>query len=195
MTIKPLTFPVPWPPPDKPTLPDLPPDASRWRRWLRLLRLRFSCWDLALSAELYAIEYQILVQLERRRGASIIWPEDPTRQRIASILRQACCPWKMAGSVILHPQDPAILWFWGPVDDLSPLQFMIAFDRAFSTRVPRDFVLQLLRESSATSDSPQMQGVMLESRVTIEELVERCLVWLHDTQQTPQYAPGDRALG
>jgi hypothetical protein len=186
MSIKPLTFPVPWPPPDKPTLPELPPDASLWRRWLRSLRLRFPCWDLALSAELYAIEHQILVQLERRRGASIIWPEEPKRQRIASVLRQACCPWKIDGSVIVHPQDPAILWFWGPVDDLSPLQFLILFDQAFSTRVPRDFVLQLLRESSNSVESPPMQDDVLESRVTIEELVERCVAWLNDAQQSTQ---------
>ncbi len=187
MSIKPLTFPVPWPPPTKPTLPELPSDASRWRRWLRSSRLRFSCWDLALSAELYAIEHQILVQLERRRGASIIWPEEPKRQRIVSVLRQACSPWKIDGSVIVHPQDPAILWFWGPVDDLSQLQFMMEFDREFSIQVPRDFVLQLLRESSNSGESPPVQDDALESRVTIEELVERCLAWLQDAQQTSHH--------
>ncbi len=118
----PLQPPIPWPPPDIPPYPrhllsrvPIVGWPFRYFRWLHY-------WSLHQKNILEPIEQSIVAQLQKRPAVGP-WPQALDERLFVELVSQAVAFWKgLATPVAIHPDDPLQLLFWGPFEDLTPLQ-------------------------------------------------------------------------
>ncbi|WP_460167006.1 hypothetical protein [Thermostilla marina] len=166
---KPLQFPSPWPPPDlvsglpESTLERIPIVGWLFGSWRRRRR-----WWVHVREVLIPIERQIVGQLTARSGIGYR-ADSPSHQRIADLITSVVAAEKGLSHVVLHPDDPIELLFWGPYDDMSPLLFR-----------------HVLRKELGIVLSTQEMQWLLRKGVTVSEVVAFCSM---KTGEAPTGAP------
>lgn len=155
---QPLQFPRPWPPPNCPfgtaqsTLEKIPIVGRLLARWRDRRR-----WWVHVREVLIPIEQQIVGQL-LARSATSYWADSPPHQRIADLMATVIAEEKGLSHVVLHPDDPVELLFWGAYDDMSLLRF----------------ALRLRKECGVALSREEMEAVF-EKHMTVSELIGFCL--------------------
>jgi hypothetical protein len=125
-------------------------------------------WWVHVREVLIPIEQQIVGQL-LARSATSYWADSPTHQRIADLMATVIADEKGLSHVVLHPDDPVELLFWGAYDDMTLLRFAL--------RLRKEVGVVLSREEMA---------VVFERHMTVSELIAFCLA---KTSQTPACVP------
>ncbi|WP_437200933.1 hypothetical protein [Planctomicrobium sp. SH664] len=167
----PLKFPHPWPPPDRPT-------AQVERIPLIGPLLRGLCGSFTGRAHWECLEDlhdQIVSQLQSRRRVFPNWPVEPAEQLVLSAVQEAVAFWKGLDGYVAHPDDPAVLLFWGPRDDLSPMSFHLALQTRLKKTVP-DLLIPFLTGQDCF---PPTADQVLSSRRTLRELLELYAGWIN----------------
>ncbi|MEW4488177.1 hypothetical protein AB1L42_08855 [Thalassoglobus sp. JC818] len=128
--MSPITYPAPWPPPSrKPDFYDRIPVAGEILRSICELATGSAYWKSQNE-----IANQIEIQLQARSGERFEWPAHDEHQIVLEALQETVCFWKGVDQFCPHPDDPAVLLFWGPFDDLSPLCFQTALEKKIERR-------------------------------------------------------------
>lgn len=149
---KPLQFPSPWPPPDwvsglrESTLERIPIVGWLFGSWRRRCH-----WWVHVREVLIPIERQIVDQLTARSGIGYR-ADSPSHQRIADLIASIVAAEKGLSHVVLHPEDPIELLFWGPYDDMSPLRLRDALQKELGIVLSTQEMQRLLRKGVTVSE-------------------------------------------
>jgi len=106
---------------------------------------------------LIPVEQQILGQLTARSGIGYR-ADSPSAQRIAELAARTVAAEKGLSHVVLHPDDPIELLFWGPYDDMSPFRFAI----------------QLRKEFGIVLSTEEMEA-FFKNHMTVSQVIAFCL--------------------
>lgn len=145
----PLRFPKPWPPPDFPDRNDEKTGLERlpvfgWfvRYWYRSRQSQLHTKNV-----LAPIADQIVEKMESRPSICE-WPETEIgRQIVLKISETVCLEKGLDFPPALHPDDPLILLFWGPFDDISFLTVKCDLEKQLSIQLPVDTLLRIADEN------------------------------------------------
>ena len=161
-----LQHPTPWPPPEIPQ--QQPGPFIRVPLLGSILDAIFAFLAVRVpNDELYVIERQIIGQLQNRPKYNGDWPVDPLTRRIMEILGTAILEEKgnPLDHVTLHPDDPIALLMWGAHDDMTPLAFLVRFEKEFEVSVLDEDRAQLIPCSPKHLDNSR----------TVREFAEDCV--------------------
>lgn len=145
----PLRFPKPWPPP---AFPDRSGEKIGLERvpvfgWFVRYWQRFRQSQLHMKNVLDPIADQIVQQLESRPSICE-WPgTEIERQIVLKISETICLEKGLDFPPALHPDDPLILLFWGPFDDISFLVVKCDLEKQLSIQIPVDTLLRFADEN------------------------------------------------
>jgi hypothetical protein len=148
----PLEPPARWPPPEAP-----PPGEAelRWSRWPIIGILprwfhRSRRYSHHLSNVLFPIEKEIVDQLVAR-SSEVVWASEHYAA-VAQLISQAVAAEKGIEPPLIMPEDLFGLLFWGAYDDLTPLQFALAFEKKFRVEMTWPEMLQFYENGQTVGE-------------------------------------------
>ena len=151
--LAPLEFPCPWPPPDCPSGANLRSMCMRvpFLGWLLDFWWQRHRHRLHISQVLMPIERQIVCQLIAR-SPTRFWINSPSQKRIVELIADAVAKEKGLQSIVLHPDDPIELLFWGAYDDMSPLRFVLELRKKYRITLSAEDVDSFFIKHMTVSD-------------------------------------------